>query len=560
MHPVTRICCILLLAQCNSPGHAQIAFLQPERIFAGDIAELVIELDSKIPSLYPLDLAALEADFEVLNVKSRIARVLEAKEMFHRMQWIIEILPRRSGNLSIPSIKVGSVSTPVLSLEVTRQPPALLASQDVFFEIEAQPQNPYVGQPAILIMRLLHNIPISDGHILESGADDMEVYRNRRDSRYVVSRNGKEFDVLERSIALVAQSPGVISLSRANYRGTIKPESASTSADSAVPGRRIYRLSEALQLQIRNPPAAFSGSTWLPARQLEISQRWDAIADDLKAGDSLGFTLTVEALGLPAEALPSNLVSGYSDRFKIYADQEVRSNRYQGNNLLGRLEQRFAVVVSQPGEITLPATILKWWDVTADVERVARLESTTFSVANSPANQFGIADLPRTGSNLSVETVPGTPSMRSNRLWIALLSLVLTASISILLVTSIRRRISRKINSELAIRRNLRALRKFCMANDPVNTRRELLKWGRQRWPADNINGLNQLETRAGFPEFGRELSRLDRALYGQRDSGWQGKRLWQLVVTVPRGRQAGSGLEQTSLPDLYPQQGLPTR
>jgi hypothetical protein len=560
MHRITKICCILLLAQLYSPGQAQTAYLQPERIFEGDITELVIELDSNIPSLYALDLAELEADFEVLDVKSRIARMLEANEMFHRMQWKIEILPRRSGSLSIPSIKVGDVSTPVLSLEVTRQSPALLARQDVFFEIEAHPQNPYVGQPARIIMRLLHNIPIADGNILEPGADNMGVYRNRRDSRYVINRNGKEFNVLEQSIALVAQSPGVIRLSPANYRGRIRQESASTSANPAVPSRRIYRNSEALQLQVRNPPAAFSGNTWLPARQLKISRRWDAIADDLKVGDSLGFSLTIEARGLPAEGLPSDLVSGYSDMFKIYADQAIRSNQYQGNDVVGRLEQRFAVVVAQPGEITLPATILKWWDVTGDVERVARLESRTLSVANPPENQLGIADFSRAGSNLSLLAGPGTPSIRGNWPWIALISLALMASISIFFVTSVRRRISRKIESELASRRNLQALRKACMANDPLNARHELLKWGRQRWPADNINGLSQIRVRTGFPEFGNELSRLDQALYAQHDSSWQGRRLWQLVGKALPGHPAGPELDQNSLPNLYPQQNLSTR
>ena len=560
MHLITKICCILLLAQSFSPGQAQTAFLQPERVFEGDIAELVIELDSKIPSLYALDLAELEADFEVLDVKSRIARMLEANEMIHRMQWKIEILARRSGSLSIPSIKVGDVSTPVLSLEVTRQSPALLAGQDVFFEIEAQPQNPYVGQTARIIMRLLHNIPISDGNMLEPGADNMEVYQSRRDSRYLINRNGKEFNVLERSIALVAQSPGIITLSPANYRGMIKQEPASTRANPAVPSRRIYRNSEALQLQVRHPPAAFSGDIWLPARQLKLSRRWDAITDDLKVGDSLGFSITIEARGLPAEALPPDLVSGDSDKFKIYADQAVRSNQYQGSDVLGRLEQRFAVVVSQPGEITLPATILKWWDVTEDVERVARLESRMLGVATPPENQFGIADLSRTGSNLSLVTGSGTPSTRGNWQWIALLILTLMACISLFFITPMRRQISRKIESGLASRRNLQALRKACLANDPLNARLELLKWGRQRWPTDNINGLNQIEARTGFAEFGNELSALDRALYAKHDSSWQGRRLWQLVVKAPPGHPAWFELDQDSLPNLYPQQELSTR
>jgi hypothetical protein len=409
-------------------------------------------------------------------------------------------------------------------------------------------------------MRLLHNIPISDGIMAEPGADNMEVYRNSSDSRYLINRNGREFNVLEQSIALVAQSPGVVRLSPANYRGMIKTESASTDANPAVPPRRIYRNSEVLQLQVRNPPPTASGSVWLPARQLEISQRWDAFADDLKVGDSLGFSITIEAHGLPAEALPSNLITGNSDKFKIYADQEVRSNRYQGNDLLGRLEQRFVVVVSQPGEITLPATILKWWDVTHDIERIARLEGRTLSVTNPLDAPSSIADLSAPGSNFSPAAEPGTLSMRGNWLWIALLSLSVMACISLFFVTPACRQISRKIESLLAGRRNLQALKKACMTNDPLKARREILKWGKRRWPGDNINGVKQIETRTEPAEFGKELSRLDRALYANRASGWQGRRLWQLVVTEPPRHRAGSDQDTNSLPNLYPQQNLATR
>ena len=558
MHPASRICLLLLLAQFCSPGQAQTAFLQPEQIFEGDIAELVIELDSKIPSLYALDLEGLETSFEILNVQSRIARTMEANELINRMQWKIDILPRRSGRLVIPPIKVGSVFTPALSLEVSRQTPDLLAGQDVFFEVEALPQNPYVGQPARIIMRLLHNIPVFDGNMLEPGADSLEVYRSRRDSSYSINRNGKEFNVLERSIALVAQSPGAINLSPASYRGTIQPEAVAAGVDSTVPPRRIYRDSESLRLEIRNPPAEFSGNIWLPARQLKISRRWDAVADDLKVGDSLGFKLTIEARGLPAEALPSDLVAGQSDKFRMYADQAVRSSKYQDDDVVGRLEQRFAVVILQPGEITLPETNLKWWDVSEDIERVARLESRTLRVVNLPQNRFGPADVSRAGLSPSLAVGAETASLRSHWLWTALVAASITG-MALLSRTPIRRQISLRISSALASRRNLRALRKACLENHPFDTRREILEWGRQRWPADNINSLAQIDARAGLPQLGKELSRLDRALYAKHGSSWQGRRLWQLVVAAARKHPLTYEPDQNSLPGLYPQQDLST-
>ena len=51
-----------------------------------------------------------------------------------------------------------------------------------------------------------------------------------------------------------------------------------------------------------------------------------------------------------------------------------RSNRFDGEQLIGRLDQRFAIVASSPGELKLPALALKWWDVDRDKPLVGALD------------------------------------------------------------------------------------------------------------------------------------------------------------------------------------------
>jgi hypothetical protein len=555
------ICCCLAFFQVYTQCQAQTAYLQPYRVIEGDIAKLIIEHDSKIPSLYALDISVLELDFEVLETKSRLARVLESNEVFHRMQWTIEILPRHSGNLVIPALQVGDLSTPVLTLEVAPLTPELRSMQNVFIEIQAQPENPYVGQLTQVIIRLLHNIPLVDDSLLEADTEHADFYRNGKDSRYVTTRDGQEFNVLERKIALVARVPGKISFSPATYRGLISPQ-----ADSTMRSRRIYRNSEALQLEIRKPPPEFSGSVWLPARQLEVSQQWDEVSGALSVGDSLGLTLTIESWGLPAEALPAGLISVDSgkfnkfNKFKIYADQEIRANRYQGNDLVGRLQQRFVVVFTEPGNIDIPPTMLKWWDVNHDLERVVMLEGKKLSVAYPAVVQTDADEL--TGLRSKQLSTQGfeLASTRNYWIWLVLSGLLLLVCGLSYLVKPVRDRLSLKLESILTMRRDRKALQQACMSNDPSGARRELLKWGRQRWPGDNINGLHQIEARTASIALLREFVRLDAALYANRDSAWQGRQLWRLLAAEARYQPAGADLPEYSLPNLYPQQDLSIR
>jgi hypothetical protein len=552
------ICCVLAFIQVHTQCQAQTAYLQSNRVFEGDIAELIIQHDSKIPSLYALDTSVLEADFEVLAINSWLARVMESNEVFHRMQWKIEILPRHNGSLSVPALQVGAASTPVLTLEVTPQTPALRSMQNVFLEIQAQPINPYVGQLTQVTIRLLHNIPLSDGNLLEAKTDDADVYRSGKESRYVTSRDGKEFDVLERKFALVVRAPGETRLSAASYRGLIKSAHDASGMASTAQSRRIYRKSEALQLQVRKPPAEFSGGAWLPALQLEISQQWDEIADDLNVGDSLGLSLTIESRGLPAAALPAGLISIKSDKLKIYADQEVRSNRHHDDGLVGRLEQRFAVVITQPGKIVIPATTLKWWDIMRDVERVAKLDGKILIVADPADIRSSDDEFTALRSNRLPAAGFEPATVRGHWQWPLLISLGLLICGLSFYAKPAGARIISKLEPILTTRRTRKALKQACMSNDAAGARRELLKWGRARWPDENINGLHQIEARTDSVALLREFSRLDAALYANHASAWQGRALWRLIAGGRSYHPAGSGSHPNSLQNLYPRQDLP--
>ena len=553
MFRVLLICCSIFLTQVHSLGHAQSAYLRSNQIFAGDIAELIIEFDNKIPTLYALDTSVLEQDFEVLDKHSSISRVLDSSKASHRMQWNIQILPRRIGNLRIPSLLVGDTNTPVLTLEVVPQTPELSSTSNVYIELEAQPENPYVGQQIQIVIRVIHNIPLFDDDLLDLKIANADTYRAGPESIYSIFRDGNEFQVLERNLSVIARSPGEIRIPPAIYRGLIKSDGSSSATDSMTQSRRINRNSKALHLQVRNPPPGFGGNNWLPARQLEINQHWDEIIDELHVGDSLGFTLSIEAKGLPAEALPADLLSIDSGKVRVYADQETRSNRFDGRELVGRLEQRFVVVVTEPGEIQLPAMNLKWWDVEQEAERIATLAGKTWNVLTPETGEAGIDTAETTtswygtGSHGLAITLP-----RSNWPWYTVIGAILLIPGLLVCIKSVRARMSESVAARLASRRNRQLLRQACTSNNPVLAFKALIEWGRARWPHDNINSLYQIRIKSSG--LAGELRRLDRALYADHGETWRGQPLWGLVAAEHRHLTAETTTQEDSLPDLYPQ------
>jgi len=539
-------CAVICIVQLQITARAQTAYLQSSRVFADDIAELVIEYDSKIPSLYALDTSVLEADFEVLDISSSVSRRFESGNAFHRMRWQIALLPRRTGNIKVPALRVGDIDTAVLTLVVMPQSAASISTGNVGVELEAQPENPYVGQQTRIAIRVIHNIPLFDGGLIEPEFPDADTYWQGPESRYSIVRDGREMEVQERKLALVARSHGELTIPPAIYRGQIM---------SGGQPRRINRASTALYLNVRPPPDDFSGRHWLPARQLALDVQWDQIASNLEVGDSLGLTLNIEAKGLAADALPADLLTLDSSRVKIYADQETRSNRFDGEALIARLEQRFVIVITEPGEIRFPALLLKWWDVDAETEKVAAVDArnwTAFAPATGRADGAAITASSGIDDKLSRGLL--IPSMSINKSgYIGIVASLLIIGV-LVYVKPARRYLRRKTRHWLHKRRVHSLLKQACRNNNPALARRALIKWGRARWPRDNINGLYQIETRINSELLAEELRQLDATLYADRRSDWSGRQLWRLLSAeagkMSGFRQAG----QRSLPKLYPQ------
>jgi hypothetical protein len=533
-------------------AHAQTTSLRQNRIFEGDVAELTIEHDAKIPSLYAIDTSILDTDFKVLEVHPRVSRHFGENETFHRMQWKIELVPRRGGSIAIPPLAFGNNHSEPILLRVDPAPASIRVRENVFIEIEAFPENPYPGQQIRVTTRLFHNLPLHGGDLAEPETEQATIFRNGKDSRYSLLREGESFDVLERSILLTPDSSGQLPVTAANFRGTIR-------SGAELVERYIYRQGEDLRLTTREKPPGFDNRPWLPARQLELALQWDEPAANPQVGDSLGVTLSLEAKGLPAEALPADLLVTDSGQYKIYADEAVRDtrivNQFDGEQLVGQLRQRYVIMPQQPGEFVMPALDLAWWDVELDVERVARVESRAIQVAISGAFQDDQGAVSSPGLRTDTST-SGLLPVFVYRHWPWLIALAVVLLLATMFIGA--ERLRARIGAQIALAGNRRRcrirLRRACYANDARTTRRALIEWGRLHWGDAHINGLHPIEARVGSPQLVEELARLDAAVFAERADSWRGERLWELLGRERSTRSAEVRGERDMLPGPYPQ------
>ena len=524
------------LAQAQTTS-TSITSLRQQQIYLGDIAELIIEYEAGIPSLYGIDTSILDTDFIVLDTRASVSRVVDSKQKLHQMRWAVQLVPRRSGSLQIPPLKFGDNFSEPLLLEVKPVSALQQTRQSVFVETEAYPQIPYPGQQTRIVTRLFHNLQLYDVSLAEPETSQAQVMRSGLELRYNTIRGDTSYRVLERSILLTPNPVEQLDFEAAIYRGSIRPGDASA---SALTTRYIYRPGNNLSLKLRALPRGFEFANWIPAQHIELELEWDDMDANPRPGDSVGVTLSLRASGLPGETLPADLLLHESEHYRIYADQETRSTQIGGapgeEQFSGSLQQRYAIIFDQAGEISFPALNLHWWNLDLDRAAVASVAATglTVSAVDASAARSSV-----TGENLSGAVNGGKGASARGLIplelyqhwtWLLLLPGGLLLVMLLVLAKPLYARLLARLRQVGWRRRCLLNLKQACRSNNAAQTRLELINWGRVHWLDHRISGLHQLARPGQSAHWARELAGLDAAVFAQRVDDWRGDALWELI------------------------------
>ena len=128
------------------------------------------------------------------------------------------------------------------------------------------------------------------------------------------------------------------------------------------------------------PPVDYPGQTWLPAKNVQLTEEWSTDPQSLHAGEPVTRTLRLQAVGLSAEQLPEITVAA-SDGVKTYGDQPLARTTADSDWVRGVREQRIALVPGNEGSYTLPEIRIDWWDTERNAPRQTTIPARVIQVA-----------------------------------------------------------------------------------------------------------------------------------------------------------------------------------
>ncbi len=549
------------------------AQLDRDVIYEGETVNLSIRVEGPWPEMDP---GPLTRDFAILSTTTDVNFTQINGAVRQVTTRRIELEPKRSGRLTVPALRVGTRQTQPLTMTVLTGNPAPTADQgrEIFLEVSAEPLDPYIQSQVFYVQRLWVGIPLLGGSLEAPGVVDAAVERLGEDRESEATRFGRRYRVFERRYGIFPQKSGQITIPAVTFKGRIAQSGGRLGGMDRFfnRGRPVTLESEAITLQVRQRPAGFSGAPFLPAGALTLEERWSEV-DEPRVGEPITRTVILEAQGLEGVQLPT-LDLPLPDAFKAYADQPQVATREDGRWFHGRREQRVALVPSAPGEYTLPAVTLPWWDTVQDRQRMARLPARTVTVL--PAVAPGPSPTSPPAPPAPAEVAPPSPALPGEGglglappggiteafwYWFSL------GVMGLWLMTLLgwwndRRRPPRGAAADQANPRPgqgrmeprwQRALAAACGDDDPQGAASALLRAGADRWQRNPPTSLGELAARLQEPAASL-VRELDRALYAPNANPWRGEGLAGAIakgLPVAKAFQADHSAEP--LAPLYP-------
>ena len=579
---------ILLIGFCSSSSAAAQsvrAVLDKTSIFAGETVVLTIEVDGQVSGESP-DVGRLTESFDILNSSSRTQIQLINNQQTVLNRWIFELEPKTTGTLAIPALSIGpQLKTNPLTLTVLPAPQLDEAAKDIFIEVSAEPRNPYVQEQVRYSERIFLAAPLADDTLRRDGTlQDALLQPLGEMKRYVAERDGRNYQVFERNYALIPEKSGELTLPSLTLRGRVG--NRQPGQQSLSRGRRIQIDSEPITLQVRPRPADYGANagdntdadaqTWLPSWQLTLQEQWSSNPPVFRVGEPVTRTLLIEATGLEAGQLPELRMPQLSG-VNLYYDQAETSTRYEGAWLVGKREQKIAIVPTRAGEITLPEISLIWWDTQSDQQRTAVLPAQTFTIlpaasasaappatpAQSPT-ATNAATPPPTTSTAGPDKLlqPDTSTWLTNSLLWRWLSLLLFLLWCATLLAWWRDRHhnpqadATPSTAALSARKLRQEVLQACQANDAHATAHALLQWAGAIWPQHPPTNLGALALR--WPQAAAVIRELDRAIYDANNGqSWHGNELAAVLrrgPTTTMHQTPVKAVPEDGLAPLYPQ------
>jgi len=481
-----------------------------DKVSLGQSIELTINLTGAKVKHSP-DFSALHADFHLHGQQQYSTYSNTNGNVVSQVGWTITLLPKKEGNLVIPSLSVntdkGLLNTQAINITVSKkqvsgQDPADDSDLGISLITSTNKNQVYVKEPIVYILKIISYKPIVNVMIDDIKATDAIIDAIGQPKQYDQILGGVRAHIIEKKYHITPLVAGTINILPATVSGEIQGVPQANPQPSQRLGMFNHFFfnnpiqfnpfslqSDKLSIKALAPP--YADKQWLPLQNLQLSEEWSAL-DKVKVGDTIIRKIRMVATGSFSSQLPTVKPFLQIPEVKLYVDKPVLTDNPALNNdaISGSKEESFSIVATKAGKITFPAIKISWWNLRTNKAEVATLPSKTIdflptATTNNPNTSIDYS--------VPVEPVINQVAAANNRIdtkvkYLIFGLLIIMASMLAFIVILLKKRNKPVVTS----------IEKHNSNNKPITNvqdlRDQIILYASKHWQANNVT-LNQLGT-----------------------------------------------------------------
>ena len=540
---VSFIWIISLLTAVNAYGAKISVKLDRTILEENESFEAIFSTDGSVDG--DPDFSELTQDFQILSRTQSSNIQIVNGQFSNQTTWTVTLMPKRNGDLLIPGVAFGQDKSPALKVFVKK---VVANSQQkgndpVFLEVEATPKQTYVQAQLILTIKIFHTVSFVSATMDELSVNDPDAVIEKiiENKTYDKLINGNQYRVFEKSYAIFPQKAGKLKVAPVIFNGQYFDRFRT------LHNKRLK--SEEINIDVKaKPPIGQFADAWLPVRGLQLTEEWSPTNAEVKVGEPITRTLTVQAQGISGAQLPVLNSKREIAGSKQYPDQPVIRTDKTSEGINGYRQEKTAYIPTKSGKVVLPEVTLSWWNTEKDRLEIARLPAKTITVlagANVPTNSGSVAST----ESSATQSGEGQKDLRqlaadsgtfagTSRFWYWVSIVALCGWIITLIAWLVQyRRASRERVSQAqrrAVRESpgglLRKIKSASAKNDAQQVKNLLLQWGQTQWPENPPSSIGHIIRRTEG-DLAVELQKLNAILYrAKHQPSWSADGLWSAL------------------------------
>lgn len=552
----------------------------------GEVFTLTLTADESVNATP--DLSVLENNFKVYSTSVSRQNYIINGQSSASTSWQIGLMALNLGEQEIPSISIGKDKSSPLKITVADASSITTDNQNTNGE-QAKVSPYYLSAKLVnqdtkyyVQQQIDYEVTLTDSGSLRgnepafdiNGADDW-IIRGLGNPTVIneVDKNGNPIRKITFKYALFPQKSGELTIPAVWFNGYTLNNDMSA---EDIFNQDIFNISVRMPslfgmdkpVSLRAPeqkinilpvPGGYKGSWWLPAQSVRLESKWDKDISNIKAGEAISRTVTLEAVGVTENQLPEiNFPSAVG--LKQYPEKPELKGGLYNQNPAAQEKIVNVYIPEKSGKITIPAIKVDWYNT----------KTQTFEQALLPAEEIEVlpglgytATEPQVTEPVKAEPEPeakpenlapmtdndNKASTKSQYEYFGLgLAFICGLLLGYLLL---RYQNKNRAKPECEMRQYPSFLIKKAYQNDFRALRDGLISWATGFYDNKPINNLKDIVKAADDEEFGRQMDIILTKLYNPKDEVlWNPKVFADSLERVIKNKSKKTDKEV--LPQLY--------